>query len=53
MNVLYKKQVWKVITPEDLHYPKGIIRNVVLEKGKEQVITNIKQIKKTTQQTLF
>jgi hypothetical protein len=53
MNVYFRKKLWKVECPKDLKFPPGVIRNVLLSRGKEKVITNISEIKRTKQQFLF
>lgn len=46
MNVIYKKRVWKVLAPAGLKFPNGSIRNLLIERNKERVITNLKACKK-------
>lgn len=46
MNVIYKNKVWKVLIPKNLKFPKYCIQNLLIERGKKRIITNIKQIKR-------
>ena len=56
MKLIYKKKVWKLIIPEKLEFPPGVIRNVLIENETgHRVITHVSQIKpfKNTQLTDF
>jgi len=49
MKVLYKNQEWNVLCPKNLEFPKdvkGILRNVLIEKGDKRIITHINEVKK-------
>ena len=60
MKVLYKKKAWDVLCPEDLIFPpfikqiwdkidpehrNGVIQNVLIQYGKERVITPRSELK--------
>ena len=51
MDVIYKKQRWKVLP--HLPFTPGCIRNILLERNGEQVITNIKEIKKISNKDIL
>lgn len=38
--VKYKGEIWDVLCPEDLVFPDGFIRNVLIKRGKKKVITH-------------
>ncbi len=44
MNVKFKGKIWKVICPEELIFPPCTIRNVLIQRDKKRVITNINRI---------
>ena len=39
--VKFAGKVWKVINPPDLKFEPGIIRNVLIERGQNRIITNM------------
>ena len=46
MKLIYKKKVWKLICPEKLEFPPGVIRNILIENEQgERTITHVSQIK--------
>ena len=46
MKLIYKKEIWKLIYPEEFKFRPGIIRNILIENDKGiRVITNLKEIK--------
>ena len=46
MRLIYKKEIWKLICPEELKFRPGIIRNILIENDKGiRVITNLKQVR--------
>ncbi len=45
IKVRYKGKIWKVLIPKDLEFPPNCIRNVLIERGDQRVITNIKELK--------
>jgi len=46
MEIIYKKKRWDLLVPKDLKFPDGCIRNVLIERNEERIITHYKQIKK-------
>ncbi len=44
MNVKYKRKIWKVLCPKNLGFPPNTIRNVLIERGNKQIITNINKL---------
>ena len=44
MNVKFKDKIWKVICPKNLIFPPCTIRNVLIQRDKKRVITNIKRL---------
>ena len=44
--VKFAGKVWKVINPPDLKFEPGIIRNVLLERGLDRIITNMNKCQK-------
>ena len=45
-KLIYKKEIWKLIYPEEFKFRPGIIRNILIENDKGiRVITNLKEIK--------
>ena len=44
--VKFAGKVWKVINPPDLKFELGIIRNVLLERGSDRIITNMNKCKR-------
>ena len=44
MKVKFKDKIWNVIWPENLIFPPCTIRNVLIQRDKKRVITNIKQL---------
>ena len=47
-DIIYKKTRCKVIIPEDLKFPPGCIRNLMIEYNGDYIITNYKCIKKSS-----
>lgn len=46
MKLIYRKKIYKLICPEKLEFPPGVIRNILIEnESGQRIITNIKQIK--------
>lgn len=43
--VLYKGKFFNVLCPNDLIFDDFIIRNVLIKRGKKELITNIKNLK--------
>jgi len=41
---MYKKRVWNLLCPDNLCFPKGIIRNILIEQNDNRIITHIKKI---------
>jgi len=44
MHVKYKGKIWKVLCPKGLRFPSNIIRNVLIERGNKQIITNLNKL---------
>lgn len=43
VNVMFRKKVWTALT--SLKFPKGVIRNVLIERGNKRIITHISMLK--------
>ena len=43
--VKFKGKIWEVLCPINLEFPPGVIRNLLIERGNERIITNISKIK--------
>jgi hypothetical protein len=46
IKVKYKGKIWNLLCPKNLHFPKGCIRNVLIERRLYRIITNINQIER-------
>lgn len=46
MNVLYKNKVYEVVCPEDLKFPPGVIRTVLIKRGDKKFITHVDELTK-------
>ncbi len=44
IKVKFRNKIWNVLCPENLKFPPGVIRNILIERGSKREITNIKQI---------
>ncbi len=53
LDVLYKKKRWKLISPKNLKFTPGCIRNILIEKNGEKIITNSKEVKKISKKDIL
>jgi hypothetical protein len=46
MKLIYRNKIWKLICPEKLEFPPGVIRNILIENEQgERIITHLNQTK--------
>jgi hypothetical protein len=43
--VKFRKQLWKVLVPDPLYFSNNIIKNLLIERSGNKIITNIHAVK--------
>ena len=44
MKVKFKGKIWEVIAPENLKFPPYTIKNMLIQRDKKRIVTNMKQL---------